>query len=402
MIALWWAMTVLVGILVLMSLASVVLGCLATWRHFAKRASPGLPDFAPKVSILKPVEGAGPMTYEAFASFCRIDYPGGVEIIVGTIRHDDPVVAMVKRLRAEFPDREIRLVFAQLQGANRKTSIMEALWRNASGQFLFFSDADVMVSKDYLRQLVPRLAQPEVGCLTCLPRGIEARTVGGKLIALHYDFNYLPQWMLAQRTTGIHWAIGHTMAVPRAVLEKLGGFTNFLNHLADDYELGNRVSQLGLRVIVPPLLLDCVMPPESFGASFVRMRRWKHTIRRARGIQFLGMVVTYPVFWALILALLHPLEWWSWGALAAVLSIRWLLAVGLQQIVRMPDWRRTWWLLPMVDVMEGITCLGAYFGNTVFWAGRRYSLLRDGTLELSPEETRPEKSAPVVAVKVKN
>ena len=105
------------------------------------------------------------------------------------------------------------------------------------------------------------------------------------------------------------------MAVPRAVLERMGGFKNFLNHLADDYELGNRVSQLGLRVIVPPLLLDCAVPAESFGKAFTRMQRWKRTIRRSRGTQFLGVVITYPVFWALILALLQPLSWWSWSAL---------------------------------------------------------------------------------------
>jgi ceramide glucosyltransferase len=381
MIQFWQAATVLVGILVLMGLVSITLGLLATRRHFANKLPPALPQPAPKISILKPVEGTGPNTYEAFASFCRLDYPGDVEIIIGIIRQDDPMVAMVERLRTTFPGRKIQLVFAGLQGTNRKTSIMEAMWRKASGQFLFFSDADVTAPADYLRQLVPQLAQPEVGCLTCLPRGIEAHTFGGKMIALHYGFNYLPQWMLARQATGIHWAIGHTMAVPRAVLEKLGGFKHFLNHLADDYELGHRVSQLGLRVIVPPLLLDCVVPTESFDQAFTRMQRWKRTIRRSRGGQFLGVIITYPVFWALGLALLQPFVWWSWSALAAVVLVRWLLAAGLQPIVKMPDWSRAWWLLPVVDVVEGITFFGAYFGNTVFWAGRRYTLLRDGTLK---------------------
>jgi ceramide glucosyltransferase len=382
MIQLWQAATALVGILVLMSLVSVILGHFATRRHFAKKILPALPQPAPKISILKAVEGVGPNTCEAFASFCRIDYPGDMEIIIGTIRQDDPMVAVVQRLRAEFPERKIQLVFAELKGTNRKTSIMEAMWQKASGQFLFFSDADVVAPKNYLRDLVPQLAQPEIGCLTCLPRGIQARTLGGKMIALHYGFNNLPQWMLAQQTTGIHWAIGHTMAVPRAVLEHLGGFKNFLNHLADDYEIGNRVSRLGLRVIVPPLLLDCMVPAESFTASFNRMQRWKRTIRRARGAQFLGVIITYPVFWTLILALLQPFAWWSWSALGFVIAIRWLFAAGLQQIIKLPDWPRAWWLLPVVDVVEGITFLGAYFGNTIFWAGRHYLLLRDGTLEL--------------------
>lgn len=382
MIHLWNASTAIVGILVLMGLAATVFGLFATRRYFGSKNLPALPHPAPKVSILKPVEGAEPNTYEALASFCRMDYPGGVEIIIGTIRRDDPVVTMVDRLRESFPGCDIRLVFAELKGTNRKTSIMEAMWQEASGQFLFFSDADVVAPRDYLLQLVPRLAQPEVGCLTCLPRGIEARTVGGKMIALHYGFNYLPQWMLAHRTTGIHWAIGHTMAVPRESLEKLGGCRGFLNHLADDYELGNRVSRLGLRVLVPPLLLDCVMPAESFGEAFVRLLRWKRTIHRSRGVQFLGVITTYPVFWALILALLQPLAFWSWSVLLVVVVMRWVLAAGLQPIARMADWPRAWWLLPVVDVVEGITFFGAYFGSTVFWADRRYSLRRDGTLAL--------------------
>ncbi len=382
MIPMWQAATVLVGILVLMGLVSVTLGLFATRRHFAKIIPPEFPAPAPKISILKPVEGTGPNIYEAFASFCRFDYPGDVEIIIGTLRQDDPVVAVVERLRATFPERKIELVFAGLQGANRKTSIMEAMWQRATGQFLFFSDADVVAPKNYLLQLVPRLMQPEVGCLTCLPRGITAQTIGGKMIALHYGFNYLPQWMLAQQTTGIHWAIGHTMAVPRQVLAKLGGFKNFLNHLADDYELGHRISQLGLRVIVAPLLLDCEVPAESFDEAFTRMQRWKRTIHRSRGAQFAGVIITCPVFWAFILALLQPLAWWSWSTLALVILVRWLFAAGLQTVVKMPDWPRSWWLLPVVDAVEGITFFGAYFGSTIFWAGRRYTLLRDGTLEL--------------------
>jgi ceramide glucosyltransferase len=389
----------LAGLLVLMGLVSIMLGQLATHRHFAKKSQPALPDPAPKVSILKPVEGAGPNTYEAFASFCRLDYPGEVEIIIGTIRPDDPIVVIAERLRAEFPKQDIRLVFAGLKGTNRKTSIMEVLWQKAAGQYLFFSDADVIAPADYLRRLVPQFAQPETGCLTCLPRGIEARTSGGKMIALHYGFNNLPQWMLAQQTTGIHWAIGHTMAVPRTVMEKLGGFKNFLDHLADDYEFGNRVSRLGLRVIVPPLLMDCVVPSESFAKSFIRILRWKRTIRRARGLQYFGVIIMYPVFWAFVLALLQPVAWWSWTVLAVIVLIRWLLAAGLQTIVKMPDWPRAWHLLPVMDIVEGIIFFGAYLGNTVFWAGRRYVLLPDGTLKPAEREARSEKGERVAPAK---
>jgi ceramide glucosyltransferase len=219
--------------------------------------------------------------------------------------------------------------------------------------------------------------------VTCLPRGVRARTAGSKLIALHYDFNYLPQWMLAMGTTGIEWAIGHTMAVPREVLARLGGFGDFLNHLADDYELGHRTTRLGLEVVLAPSLLDCVMAQETLGAAVRRLQRWKRTMRRARGTSFIGSGLTYPVFWAIILVMLQPTAWWSWLVLVGVVVVRWLSAAWLQTVVRLPDWGRSWWLLPLADWIEGLTFLGAYTGQTIFWAGRRYRLLANGTLVVS-------------------
>src|SRR6267154_98696 len=145
---LWHDATVLVGILVLVGLASIIVGHLAACRHFFRNPAPDFPAPLPKISILKPVEGSGTATYDAFASFCRLDYPGEMELLIGTINPKDPVVEIAERLQKEFPDRDIRLVFAGLQGSNRKTSIMETLWRSASGQLLFFSDADVFAPTD--------------------------------------------------------------------------------------------------------------------------------------------------------------------------------------------------------------------------------------------------------------
>jgi len=381
MTLIWFTLTMATGAIVAAGVLCLLLSQMSAWRHFTRALSIPMPQPAPSVSILKPVEGAGPETWEALKSFCQIDYPGPVQILVGTLHQDDPVVPLVARLREAFPQHDIRLIFAELRGANRKTSIMETLWRGASGDYLFFSDADVRVAPDYLVRLMPELTAPGVGCLTCLPRGLRADTLGGKVVALHYGFTYLPQWMLALRTTGIDWTIGHTMAVPRTVLERLDGFTGFLDHLADDYELGHRVAGLGLQVVLPPILVDCFMPRENLGAAFRRLLRWKRTMRRARGAAFAGSALTYPVFWAVVLVLLQPAAIWAWTTLAGVLTIRVLLAAWLQAWVRLPDWRRSWGLLPLVDVLEGLTLLGAYTGHTVTWAGRRYRLQPDGTLK---------------------
>src|ERR1700722_9161512 len=77
---------------------------------------------APPVSILKPLKGTDPEMYESFRSHCLQDYPT-YEIIFGVSDSDDPSIAFVERLKAEFPRIPIRLVLCLRNlGANTKVS----------------------------------------------------------------------------------------------------------------------------------------------------------------------------------------------------------------------------------------------------------------------------------------
>lgn len=360
----------------------LVVSHLATLAHFAAPSEPPIPERAdqwPSVSILKPVRGADEHSYEALATFCRIDYPGRFEVLVGSMNPDDAITDIVRQLQGEYPEAPLRFVQTEPLGANRKTAKMHSLSAQATGDLLFFSDADVMVEPDYLVRLVPELTAPGVGCVTCLPRPVGVETSGAKLVALHYATVYLPQWMIAQRTTGIRFAIGMTMAVRREVLAGMGGFAPFADAMADDYELGSRTAAQGWRVVVPAYLLDTIIAAESLGAAYSRLLRWKRTIRHCRPRDFAGLIFTHPLPWSLLLAAVWPA---AWPVPLAVLALRSLLAWHLNaRVVRCPEWRTMVWLLPVQDLVEWLTFLGAYLGNTIVWGGRRYRIRRNGTMQ---------------------
>src|SRR5580698_11627428 len=123
------------------------------------------------VSILKPLRGTDPEMYESFRSHCLQDYPD-FEIIFGVSDASDPAVQLVEQLKAEFPQRPIRLmVCGESLGANVKVSNLAQMVRAARYDYFIVNDSDIRVEPDYLRRALAPLTDPQVGLLTCLYRG---------------------------------------------------------------------------------------------------------------------------------------------------------------------------------------------------------------------------------------
>src|SRR5262249_23251178 len=99
------------------------------------------------------------------------------QILCGVRDPRDPAVTVVQRLRHDFPERDIALVVGpEVIGTNYKVSTLHHLAREAKYDVFVISDSDVWVEPDYLRALIPPLADPP-------PRGSAwspARTAAGR------------------------------------------------------------------------------------------------------------------------------------------------------------------------------------------------------------------------------
>jgi ceramide glucosyltransferase len=340
----------------------------------------------PPISILKPLKGTDPEIYESFRSHCLQDYPE-YEIIFGVSDPNDPAIASVTKLQREFPDRRIQLVVSpKILGANRKVSSLAQMLVEVRYDYLIVNDSDIRVEPDYLRRVTAPLADPGVGMVTCLYRGVAGATLGSRLEALGISTDFCPSVLAARQLEGgIRFGLGSTLAFRRAELEKIGGFVSFVDYLADDYELGKRIAGLGLSVKLSEVVVETYLPPYRLREFFAHQLRWARGVRDARAGGYLGLVFTFGMMWSLLALAATRGALWACGALAITLFLRFAIALLVgRRVLHDSQVLKNAWLIPLRDLIAAVIWLVSLVGHTVTWRGDRFRLNHGKLTRISP------------------
>ena len=373
----------------LLSLCAIGYYLLVLWaaRSFRRRARPPQ-GFTPPVTILKPVRGDDPEAFAAFESHCRQDYPE-YELIFGVWDPADAAIAAVERLRQEFPQRAIRLVMCpQALGANRKLSNLVQMLPHARFPYLIVNDSDIRVPPDYLRQIMAPFADSNVGLVTALYRGAPSPTLGSRLESLGISTDFIGGVLAARLLEGgVRFALGSTMAMRADVLARIGGFEPLLDYLADDYELGKRTADAGLRVEIADAIVDTHLPAYSWGEFLEHQLRWWRGIRDSRRAGYLGLAFTFGIPWAVFAVLAAGGAPWAWLLLLAALLARYASAEYVaRSVLDDRTYRRLSVLLPLRDLLAMAIWVAGFAGHTVTWRGERF-LLKDRKLYRTSSES---------------
>jgi ceramide glucosyltransferase len=329
-----------------------------------------LPAQRPPVSILKPLKGCDPDFYRAIESHAAQDYPR-FEILFGVADPEDPALADIERLQAAYPAVPIRVITTTNDAANRKAGGLEFLAREARYDVMLVNDGDIRVDADYLARVVTCLAD-DVGLVTCLYRGRGA-SLASEAEALGIATEFAPSVLVARLLSNSGFALGATMCFRRRELDAIGGFASIRDYLADDYQLGARISALGKRVAMSDSIVETNMGAGTWGDVWKHQVRWSRTIRVSRPAGYFGYLVTQATFWCLIAAVAgHPL------AALAGLCVR-MLAAGAA--MRTLNFRSAIALaIPLRDLFGFAVWAAGMFGNTVEWRGTRFRLHADGRI----------------------
>jgi ceramide glucosyltransferase len=337
----------------------------------------------PAVTVLKPLCGAEPELYANLRSFCIQDYPS-YQLVFGAQDAHDPAIPLVQRLRGEFPWLEIELVISEAQhGANRKVSNLANMLPSARHDLLVIADSDARVAADYLHAVTRPLLDPAVGLVSCIYRSVPAGGVWARLGSMYINDWYMPSVLLAWLFGHRGYASGQTMVLRRATLEALGGLGAVANHLADDYQIGERIRGLGLKIVLSRYLPETVQGEPSADDLLNHELRWMRTIRvlAPGGFRFLFVTFTLPLLaLGLTLAAARP----SWAVALVPLALIGLIArLGLALLARVGADGMPYsdlWLLPLRDGLLFWTWVRALLTSRVKWRGSEYEVDRHGLL----------------------
>jgi ceramide glucosyltransferase len=361
------------------------LAALIATRIFLSRRCKPLAPFSPGVSILKSLKGLDPGMIEGFRSHCRQSYAGEYELLFGVACLSDPATDAVRQLIAEFPSLAIRLIECpQRLGTNGKVSTLIQLAQHARYKFLLINDSDITVSSRYLEQVMACFAPEdsagkaakEAGLVTALYRGRAHHTLASTLEALGIATDFQAGVLLSKWIEGgLHYGLGSTLAVSRNALDKIGGLLPLIDHLADDYELGARISAAGYDVVLSAEVVETNIAAYGWRGFLDHQLRWERTVRDSRPWGYAGLIFTHGLGWALLnvgASGASSLSLWLLG-LSCCLRLALAMTVGAE-VLSDRQVLPSLWLLPLRDLIAMGVWVAGFAGNTIVWRGERFAL----------------------------
>jgi ceramide glucosyltransferase len=360
----------------LASMAYSLITAFATRRPFS-----GVPrnrEALPPVTILKPLFGTQPETYDCLHSFCEQAYPR-YQVVFGVCDPQDPAVAIVHRLQKEFPALDLVLATDRKEhGSNRKVNNLINMMAVARHDYLVISDSDVKVDRDYLAKLVPPLLDGGVGIVTCGYRGVPRQGIWSLLGSMYINEWFMPSVRVSAMMGFRSFAFGATIGIRRDTLDKIGGFGSVANQLADDYWLGELTRQQGLRTVLSEVEVDTFVEDCTAADLVAHELRWRRTIRNLSPYGYVFSVVTL----GLPVTALQLLLTQGAAPAAAIFSATVVASALIHFNARRPGASASVLLLvPFRDLLHFSLWIWSFATRRVQWGEDHYEVSRDGAAQ---------------------
>lgn len=210
----------------------------------------GMPANAPwpRVSVVVPSCNEEAAVEAATRSLLAQDYPA-LQVVAVNDRSTDATGAILDRLGREHPHLTVVHVTELPAGWLGKNHAMHVGAARSTGEWVLFTDGDVVFARDALRRSVAAAVHAQLGHMVVMPRLIchtfwerAAQTVATGFISIRFR-----SWQLTRARTPGFIGVGAFNLVKRAAYDAVGGHKRLRMEVADDVKLGMLLRRSGVR-----------------------------------------------------------------------------------------------------------------------------------------------------------
>jgi glycosyltransferase involved in cell wall biosynthesis len=210
---------------------------------------PATPTGNPRVSIIVPARHEEEHIGPALTTLLKLDYDN-YEVIAVDDRSTDRTAEVMDRI-ASTPEASGRLKVIHVAelpaGWMGKVHAMWTAANQASGDWLLFTDADVLFRPDVLSRALAYAEAESADHLVLFPRMI-MKSPGERMMIGFFQtlfvFGHRP-WKVADPTTKDHMGVGAFNLIRRRVYDAVGGYAALRFEVLDDMKLGKIVKNAG-------------------------------------------------------------------------------------------------------------------------------------------------------------
>lgn len=268
MTAFWWIAGIILALAWFSRIVDAALGMpsVADVSRPEWDRNPVTPAGNPRVSIIVPARNEEAEIENALRSLLALDYDN-YEVIAINDRSTDRTGEIMERVaqgsvdgqteteNSDFPKRRVEtrhplrvIHHTELPaGWLGKTHAMWTAANQASGEWLLFTDADVIFKPDSLRRALAYAEGTPADHLVLFPRMIMKRPGEYMMIAFFqtmFMFGHRP-WKVADPSTDDHMGVGAFNLVRRKVYDAVGTYEALRMEVLDDMKLGKVVKNAG-------------------------------------------------------------------------------------------------------------------------------------------------------------
>jgi ceramide glucosyltransferase len=351
----------------LVSVTIVAITCRRRTRHLSPPAD------APPVTLLRPVCGIDNCADETLGSGFRLDYPD-YEIVFCVAHADDPVVALVNRLKETHPHVRTRLLIGDDRiSANPKLNNVVKGWAAARHDWIIIADSNLLMPRDYIQRLLARW-QSDTGLVCSTPIGARPGNFWAELECAFLN-TLQARWQYVGAALGFGFAQGKTMLFRRDLVERGGGIRALGDEPAEDAAATKLVRRQGLHVNLVDNPFEQPLGRRSAAEIWSRQLRWAK-LRR----------ITFPHFFLpeLLTGAALPIVAGAYAAsrlgssVAATIALLLVLWFGAEAVLaRVAGWHfslRMPFALVLRDTLLPALWVAAWLSNDFVWRGNAMTL----------------------------